>query len=88
MGTTWGDVAWELAHAEEEWQEVVKGISEDALVQFAEERYTAYFKSNAEMHLPVWDMQTLALHLILTPTFCLARERQRLNTLINFSSLG
>ena len=56
MGTTWGDVAWELAHAEEEWQEVIKGISEDALVQFAEERYTAYFKSNAEMHLPVLDI--------------------------------
>lgn len=56
MGTTWDDVAWELAHAEEQWQEVVKGISEEALVQFAEERYTAYFKNNAEMHLPVLDI--------------------------------
>lgn len=63
MGTTWGDVAWELAHAEEEWQEVVKGISEEALVQFAEERYTAYFRNNAEMHLPVLDILSEAENL-------------------------
>jgi len=63
MGTTWGDVAWELAHAEQEWQEVVKGISEEALVQFAEERYTAYFRNNAEMHLPVLDILSEAENL-------------------------
>jgi hypothetical protein len=56
MGTTWDDGAWELAHAEEEWQEVVENISQEAIVQFAEDRYTAYFKNNAQMHLPVLEI--------------------------------
>lgn len=56
MSTTWGDVAWELAHEEETWQEVVRDISGDAIAQFTEKRYIAYFKSNAEMHLPVLDI--------------------------------
>ncbi len=63
MGTTWGDVDWELAQAEEQWQEVVKGISEEALVQFAEERYRAYFTNNAKMHLPVLDILSEAENL-------------------------
>ena len=63
MGTTWGDVAWELAHAEEEWQEVVKNISKEAIVQFTEDRYTAYFKNNAQMHLPVLDILSEAKNL-------------------------
>lgn len=56
MSTTWDEVAWELAHAEEEWQGVVKNIGEEALVQFAEDRYRGYFKNNPQMHLPVLDI--------------------------------
>lgn len=51
MGTTWEDVAWEMAHADEAWQEAVKDIKEEALVEFSEERYKAFFASNPEMHL-------------------------------------
>jgi len=51
MGTTWEDVAWEIAHAEEAWQEAVKDIKEEAIIEFGEERYKAFFISNPEMHL-------------------------------------
>lgn len=51
MGTTWEDVAWEMAHEEEAWQETVNEIKEEALVEFSEERYKAFFISNPEMHL-------------------------------------
>lgn len=45
-----------MAHAEEQWQEFIKGISEEALIKFAEGRYTVYFRNNAEMHHPVLDI--------------------------------
>lgn len=53
MSITWDDVAWELAHAEEAWQEVVDNISSEALDKFFEDRYKVYFKNNPQMHLPV-----------------------------------
>jgi len=51
MGTTWEDIAWDMAHAEEAWQETVYGIKEEALIEFGEERYKAFFSNNPEMHL-------------------------------------
>lgn len=51
MGTTWEDVAWEMAQADEAWQEAVKDIKEEVLVEFSKERYEAFFVSNPEMHL-------------------------------------
>ena len=51
MGTTWDDVAYDMAYAEEAWKETVNGIKEEALIEFSEERYEAFFISNPEMHL-------------------------------------
>lgn len=51
MSTTWEDVQWEMAHEEEAWQETVKEIKEEAIVEFGEERYVAFYKKNPEMHL-------------------------------------
>ncbi len=51
MGNTWDDVAYDMASAEEAWEETVKGIKEEALIEFSEERYEAFFISNPEMHL-------------------------------------
>lgn len=56
MGTTWGDIAWEMAHAEEAWKETVYGIKEEALIEFGEERYKAFFSNSPEMHLTALDM--------------------------------
>ncbi len=51
MSTTWEDAALDMAYAEEAWQETVNGIKEEALIEFGEERYEAFFIQNPEMHI-------------------------------------
>jgi hypothetical protein len=50
---SWDEIAYDMYLAEEGWKETVHGIKEEALIEFAEERYRSFFVQNPEMHLKV-----------------------------------